>query len=158
MTRHTAPRSFACVLFSATLAAALAGCAAPVSAPPSLYERLGGEARLTAVVSKLVERAAADPRMQRSFDGVKLATLKKSLVQQICSLAGGGCVYEGETMRNAHRDLRIAASEFDALVGLLRDELDRAGVDGGAKNELLRLLAPMKRDIVAAAPRQARHA
>ena len=158
MTRYSPPRSFACVLICATLAAALAGCAAPVSAPPSLYDRLGGEARLAAVVSKLVERAAADPRTRRSFDGVKLATLKKSIVQQICSLAGGGCPYEGETMRDAHRDLRIAASEFDALVGLLRDELDRAGVDGGAKNELLRLLAPMKRDIVAAASRQARHA
>ena len=158
MTHHSAPRSFASVLVCAALAAALTGCATPVSAPPSLYDRLGGEARMTAVVSKLVERAAADPRTQRSFDGVKLATLKKSLGQQICSLAGGGCPYEGETMRDAHRDLRIAASEFDALVGLLRDELDRAGVDGGAKNELLRLLAPMKRDIVAAASRQARHA
>ena len=155
---HALPRSFACALIVSALAAALTGCAAPVPAPPSLYARLGGEARLETVVSKLVERAATDPRTQRSFDGVKLATLKKSLAQQICSLAGGGCVYEGETMRNAHRDLRIAASEFDALVGMLRDELDRAGVDDRAKNELLRLLAPMKRDIVAAASRQARHA
>ena len=29
------------------------------------------------------------------------------------------------------------------------EELDRAGVSSSAKNELLRLLAPMKRDIVA---------
>jgi len=33
-------------------------------------------------------------------------------------------------------------------VDILREEMDRAGVDAGAKNELLKLLAPMKRDIV----------
>jgi hemoglobin len=51
-------------------------------------------------------------------------------------------------MERAHRDAKIGASEFDAMVTILREELDRAGVDAQAKNELLRLLAPMKRDIV----------
>ena len=61
-------------------------------------------------------------------------------------------------MRDAHRGLNIGASEFDALVAMLREELDRAGVDDGAKNDLLRLLAPMKRDIVTAAAGSIRHA
>ena len=51
-------------------------------------------------------------------------------------------------MERAHRDAKISASEFDALVTMLREELDRAVIETGAKNELLRLLAPMKRDIV----------
>jgi hemoglobin len=139
---------------SAVLAAALAalgGCAMAPQTPPTLYERLGGAPTMDRVVSRLVDRAAADVRMQRSFDGVKLPALKKSIAQQFCNVAGGGCVYEGETMANAHRDLKITDSEFDALVALLREELDRAHVPPSAKNELLRLLAPMKRDIVAGA-------
>ena len=126
----------------------LAGCA---TAPkPSLYERLGGQPVVTAVAARTLERAAHDPRTQRSFDGIKLVTLEASLAQQLCAVSGGGCVYEGETMAHAHHDSHIRPSEFDALVDILREELDAAHVDAGAKNELLKLLAPMKRDIVTA--------
>ena len=129
----------------------LSACAVPVSRPPTLYQRLGGVEEVPRWVGKLIDRCATDPRTRRSFDGVKLAAVKESLAQQVCSIAGGGCRYEGETMERAHRDARIGAAEFDALVGLLREELDSAGVDPAAKNELLRLLAPMMRDIVTGA-------
>ena len=129
----------------------LCGCAAAPSTPPTLYERLGGALHVEAVVGRLIDRSATDARTRRSFDGIKLKALKESLAQQICSVAGGGCRYEGETMARAHADLKIVASEFDAMVSFLREELDREGTDAGAKNELLRLLAPMKRDVVGGA-------
>jgi len=126
----------------------LSACA---SAPQgTLFDRLGGGSTVSSVVGKTLERAAQDPRTRRSFDGIKLAAVQKSLTQQICALGGGGCVYEGETMARSHQGLKIQPSEFDALVDMLREEFDRAGVNAGAKNELLKLLAPMKRDIVAA--------
>jgi len=127
---------------------ALAACAAPGSG--TLYARLGGEPTVSRVVTRTIERAAHDPRTQRSFDGIKLATVEKSIVQQICSISGGGCKYEGETMAKSHKDLKIRAGEFDALVDIMREEFDAAGVNAGAKNELLKLLAPMKRDIAPA--------
>jgi hemoglobin len=166
MTHHTQPAlmraagALGVALAAVATLGAIAGCAAPtppavmVAAPSAaapaatLYERLGGEARVTLAVSRLIERSAADPRTARSFDGVKLSTLSASLVQHICSLSGGGCVYEGETMARSHADLKIKSSEFEAMVTILREEFDRAGIDAGARNELLRKLAPMKRDIV----------
>ncbi|MCV2362211.1 group 1 truncated hemoglobin [Paucibacter sp. DJ1R-11] len=140
------------VFLLALSAAGLAACA-PMAPNSSLFERLGGTAGIATVVDRTLERSASDPRTRRSFAGIKLATIKTSLAQQLCALSGGGCVYEGETMARSHQDARIQASEFDVLVQILREELDRAGVSAGAKNELLRLLAPMKRDIVShAAP------
>lgn len=136
-------------LAAALLVLGAAGCAPLPASPPTLYQRLGGEAGVSAWVGRTLERAAHDPRTRRSFDGTRLAALQKSIAQQICALAGGGCVYEGETMARSHHDARIAASEFDAMVAILREEIDAQGVDAAAKNELLRLLAPMKRDIVA---------
>lgn len=132
-----------------------AGCLLPAHAATpagaqTLYERLGGAPGVGRWVGRLIDRCAADSRTRRSFDGVKLAVLKDSLAQQICAISAGGCRYEGETMERAHRDARIGAGEFDALVTMLREELDLAGVEPEAKNELLRLLAPMKRDIVTA--------
>ena len=126
----------------------LAGCAGTTRPQASLYERLGGAPVVEAVVSRTLDRASTDPLTRRSFDGIRIAAIKESLGRQICLISGGGCVYEGETMARAHHDSRIQPSEFDAMVEMLRQELDRAHVDPGAKNELLRLLAPMKRDIV----------
>jgi hemoglobin len=57
-------------------------------------------------------------------------------------------VYEGETMARSHADLGLQGSEFDVMVSVLREELDRAGVSDAAKNELLRRLAPSRRDMV----------
>jgi len=138
------------VFLLALSAAGLTACA-PMAPSSSLFERLGGTAGIATVVDRTLERSASDPRTRRSFAGIKLAAIKTSLAQQLCALSGGGCVYEGETMARSHQDARIQASEFDVLVQILREEPDRAGVSAGAKNELLRLLAPMKRDIVSQA-------
>lgn len=133
-------------------AVCLAGCAATPGTTPTLHERLGGARQVEALVDRLIDRSASDPRTRRSFDGIKLKALKESLAQQICSVSGGGCRYEGETMARSHAELKIGAGEFDAMVSILREELDRGGADPAAKNELLRLLAPMKRDIVGGTP------
>ena len=93
---------------------------------------------------------APTPRTRRTLDGINLRTLSASLGAHLCHVAGGPCAYEGETMRNAHADLGITGSEFETVVQFLRDELDRAGVSQAAKNELLRRLAPTRRDIVTA--------
>lgn len=145
------PARFATGLSTLLLAAWLGACATVATPPPTLYERLGGAPRLELVIGRMLDRAVSDPRTRRSFDGIKLPALKQSLVTHLCSISGGGCRYEGETMARAHADSKIVAGEFDALVSMLREELDRSGTDPGAKNELLRLLAPMKRDIVTGA-------
>jgi hemoglobin len=50
-------------------------------------------------------------------------------------------------MKESHAGLNITEAEFYLTVQFLRDALD-ARVGEREKNELLRLLAPMKRDIV----------
>lgn len=113
----------------------------------SLFERIGGLPVLTVVVSETIDNASNDPKMKRSFDGVKLTTLKQSVLDQLCFLTGGGCVYEGETMKNSHRDLKITTAEFELFVATFRTSLNQH-VGESEKNELLKILAPMKRDIV----------
>lgn len=118
--------------------------------PQPLYQRLGGVAGIEAISRAMLQRMATDPRTRRTFDGINLRTLGGSLAAHLCQVADGPCLYEGETMRKAHADLNLGGSEFETVVQILRDELDRAGVPHGAKNELLRRLAPSRRDIVTA--------
>jgi hemoglobin len=126
----------------------LAGCATKPVAEPSLFERLGGLPALTAVTNKTIDRTASDPRTSRSFDGVNLKTLKANIVSFLCQATGGPCKYEGDSMVNAHRDLGITSAEFDAMVGQLVDTLNQFNVPAKEKNDLLKLLGPLKRDIV----------
>lgn len=129
-----------------TLAVLLA--CSTTNAQLALYQQLGGPASIAAITDRTLDRVSTDPRSSRSFDGIKMATLKKSLAAYICKVADGPCVYEGETMAHAHAQSNISGAEFDIMVTVLREELDRAGVSEAAKNELLRRLAPTRRDIV----------
>jgi hemoglobin len=130
----------------------LMGCAtipwAIASGPDSLYARMGGTPNVTAVVNDLIDEAASDSQLKRSFDKVNLGRLKQLLVEQICELTGGGCRYSGDSIRDAHAGLGITQAEFYGLVQVLKDSMQRHGIAIRERNELLAILAPMKRDIV----------
>ena len=113
-----------------------------------LYTRLGGETVVTQVVNQTVDTVAHDPRVNQSFDKVNLKRVKTKLVEQICSLTGGGCEYTGDEMKLVHKGLKITEREFYALVEVLQQALHDNGVDEREKNELLAILAPMKRLVV----------
>jgi hemoglobin len=128
-----------------------AGVAA-ANSQPRLYDRLGGAAGVAAIADSLIDRVAADPKLQRSFKDTNLDHIKKMLAEQLCALSGGGCLYTGDSMKETHAGHHISEAEFYGMVDELRQVLKQRGVALGATNELLKLLAPMKRDIVEAPP------
>ena len=103
---------------------------------------------MTAVVEETMDTVAANPRMNQSFGKVDLKRVKSLLVEQICSLTGGGCTYSGDSMKEVHAGHAISDSEFFQLVEVLQESMRRHGIPLGARNELLEILAPMKRDVV----------
>ncbi len=114
----------------------------------SLYARMGGEEVIRVVVSDTLDQVVADHQLKRSFEKVDVDRVKRLLVEQICELAGGGCHYSGDSMREVHGGHQISEAEFYGLVQILRDNLKRHHVRQRERNELLVLLAPMKRDVV----------
>jgi len=137
----------ACCL-AALLASAVASTPAGAHAPPTLYARLGGAPAVERLAGTLIDRVAADPRTARSFEGSDLGRVKRLLAQQLCELAGGGCRYEGDSMREVHAGHEIREDEFYAMVEILEDVMREQGIALAERNALLRLLAPMKRDVV----------
>ncbi len=114
----------------------------------SLYQRLGGKPAITAVVNDFVGNVAKDNRINRFFANTDIPRLKRLLVQQICAGSGGPCVYEGRSMREAHRGLGVRNQDFDALVADLVKSLNKFNVPPREQQELLALLGPMRKDVV----------
>lgn len=136
------------VTFRAWAAASLWCLGAAAVAHDSLYVRLGGEPGVRAVADTLIDRVAADPVMGPSFKDSKLDRIKRLLAEQICDLAGGPCHYSGDSMQEVHAGHHITQAQFYRMVETLRGILHERRVDQRSTNELLRLLAPMKRDVV----------
>jgi len=126
------------------------GACQSMMAPPqkSLYERLGGQPAITAVVDDFVGNVAADNRINGFFARTDIPRLKKLLVEQICAGTGGPCTYTGRSMQAAHKGMNITDAQFNALVEDLQKTLNKFKVPEKEQGELLAVLGPMKPQIV----------
>lgn len=100
------------------------------------------------VVDDLVDHLHKDARTADVFRAIDLVRLRRTLKEQFCYILNGGCDYTGRDMASLHRDHGVTTAEFNALVELLQEAMDREGVAFGAQNRLVGKLAPMKRDVV----------
>jgi hemoglobin len=126
---------------------------APPPAQKTLYERLGGEPAITAVVDEFVARTTSDPRVMDRFFNVDAPNLKKLLVEFVCAATGGPCKYEGRTMEASHASMQLVDDEFGAVVEDLSGALDKFNVPAKEKGELLGALGPLKPTMVVTADR-----
>jgi hemoglobin len=118
------------------------------TATKSLYERLGGQPAITAVVAEFVANTTTDPRIKERFFNTDAENLKAKLVELVCVASGGPCKYTGKSMEDAHAGMDLVDDEFNALVEDLVKALDNAHVADADKQALLGVLGPMKPDIV----------
>ena len=117
----------------------------------SLYERLGGYDAVAAIVDEFLRRMREDPMFARFGGGRSLDSIRRArqlLVNQMCELSGGPCVYTGRSMKTSHSGLNITASEWEASLRHAVDSLDHFKVPGEPKGEFIALLERYRTDIV----------
>jgi hemoglobin len=139
-------------LISLVLAASgllMAGASFAQTAPnDQLYKAFGEKAGLVSLMDDFMVRLLADPRTGPHFKPSNQQRVKEQLVDQLCSLSGGPCVYKGADMKSAHANLDIKKSDFNALVEVLQQSMDAKGIPFRTQNQMLALLAPMHRDTI----------
>jgi hemoglobin len=113
-----------------------------------LYERLGGQRAIVAVVDDFIGRVAADSRINLRFSNTDIPQLKSLLVEFVCMATGGPCHYAGRDMETTHAGMELVDDEFTALVEDLAATLDKFEVPAKEKNELLGALGPLQPRIV----------
>ena len=118
------------------------------AAPKSLYQRLGGQDAITAVVDRFVANLSADERIAERFGMTNPDRRKRLLVEQICEATGGPCKYSGRDMKSAHAGHSITQDEFDWTAAHLVEALDHFEVPAQEKGELVAIVTSMQGDIV----------
>ena len=136
------------------------GQAVDTAPAATLYDRLGGETAIAAVVDTLVALASADTELNFTRQGTaneweatpeNVALFKERMVQFVGQATGGPQVYEGRDMATAHAGMQITDEEFDRLAGHLDAALDAYEVPEAEKEELFAIVETTRSAIVAPA-------
>src|ERR1700722_64424 len=117
-------------------------------ADDDLYHALGAQDGIVKIVHNATTLWLADDRIKADFDNINMDWLSKHIVDQLCQLAGGPCIYKGRDMHAAHVGLHLHDAEFNALAEDLQTAMDQADVPYHVQNRLMALLAPMARQVV----------
>ncbi len=134
----------------------------------ALYDRLGGDAGIKAIVDDFVTRLLADPRVNFERKGVtkggvsihhgqsvewtandaSIEQLKKHFRQFLALSTGGPSFYDGKQMNQSHAGMHITNAEFDAAVGDLKATLDKIKIADKEQRELLAIIESTRTQIV----------
>jgi hemoglobin len=121
---------------------------------PSLYDRLGGLASISVVVSDFIDVLVPDPVLNANpaIDAarkrVPAAYLKYHVTAMVCQATGGPCQYRGRGMKDSHAHLNITDREWDRMVTLFKEVLAKHAVPAKETQELVDIVNSTRSDIV----------
>ena len=114
----------------------------------SIYEQIGGQEALVAVVDDFYERVMADAELAPFFAGTSMPRLKGMQVEFFAAALGGPDEYRGRSMADVHRGRGIAQHHFDLVAKYLMDSLLAAGVPEETTEAIIGAIAPLSEEVV----------
>jgi len=117
----------------------------------SLFDRLGGQGAIEAVVAALYERVLADAELAPFFRGADMALLERKQTEFLGQAFGGPATYKGPSMKQVHAAMQIEPRHFDRVANHLAATLESLGVAQELIREVLSIAGSLKTEIVSAA-------
>jgi hemoglobin len=114
----------------------------------TIYQRIGGEAAISAAVDRFYERVLNDPTLSHFFTAVSMPRLKAHQFAFLSQALGGPKQYTGASMRDAHSELAIEQRHFDSVAVHLVETLRELGVPEHIVGEIAAALTPLSNQIV----------
>jgi len=118
------------------------------AAEVSIYEAIGGEPALVAVVDDFYVRVLADPQLAHFFAGANMPKLKGRQVEFFAAALGGPDIYQGAGMREVHVGRGISQADFDKVAFHLTAALAAAEVPAETIAQIAGAITPLADDIV----------
>jgi hemoglobin len=122
--------------------------------PPKLWDRLGGEKAIRAIIRDASDAAVKDPKVDATrggkykFTEEKAVQMEQAIVEWVSSVTGGPLEYKGKDLKTIHAGMHITDAQFNALLGHLTDALKKHMIPEREAAELLKLIGDTRKDIV----------
>ena len=114
----------------------------------SVYEELGGEAAIDAVVDSFYIKVLADPLVNGFFKDIDISKQGKKQKNFIAFATGGPNKYEGRDMRKAHAKFHLEDQHFDKIVELLVATLKEFKVSDQLIEKVGAKLLPLRNEVL----------
>lgn len=118
------------------------------STQTSLYEQLGGQEAINAVVEEFYARVLADDTVKDLFKDTDMEKQKRHQAAFIAYATGGPNRYQGRAIRKAHEGLNITEEQFLAVANHLSDSLKHFNVPQDLIDRVIEIFASLKDDVV----------
>lgn len=108
----------------------------------SLFERVGGFAKVSRIVSAFYDKVLDSPILSPYFENTDMKTQIDHQTKFVASLMGGPASYSDEALERVHQPLKIDQAAFQEMVMLLQETLEDFELDdsdiNAISNEILR--------------------
>lgn len=121
-----------------------------VTAEKTLFEKVGGDAAIEALVERLYAKILSDQMINYLFKNTDMGRQKGMMRQFLHALTGGPVGYNGKQMRDAHSGLGITEDQFLCVAGHVKTSLEELEVAGELQDLIMGAVAGFKDDIVVA--------
>lgn len=121
----------------------------------SIFEQIGGDSAVAAVVDDFYRRVLGDPELAPFFDSVDLRRLQTHQRSFLAAAIGRPEPYLGCPMREVHARFNIKPAHFDRTADHLVDTLSELGVPDLAIEEIVATLATLREEIAPGASARA---
>ena len=133
---------------TALLCAVLLGGCHGLRDEDNLYTALGGQEGIRVITENFIRQIASDDRVIDHFEDSNVQRFREKMHEHLCLVAGGPCVYTGDTMIDTHTGMGITEGDFNAIVEDMMVALAEARIPIGTQNRLLARLAEFYSEIV----------
>nr|WP_242521541.1 group 1 truncated hemoglobin [Motiliproteus sp. SC1-56] len=121
---------------------------AEVTVSQSLFEKYGGFATVSRIVSAFYEEVLDSDSLSPYFEGMDMRRLVDHQTKFIASIMGGPASFSNEALERAHARLGIRGEHFDEAVGLLKFTLEDFALEEGDISMIINDVAGRRRYIV----------
>lgn len=118
----------------------------------TLYEQIGGEQAVSAVIDRFYDTLLEDARVKDLFANTDMARqrrMQKSFVSGVL----GGKKYTGRSMREAHKKLNLTDEHFQAVAENLEASLKYFKVSEEHISQIMAIVATTKDDVLGRDPK-----
>lgn len=94
----------------------------------SMFEKYGGFASVSRVVSTFYDRILESPTLARYFENIDMRSLVDHQTKFIAQVMGGPASYSNEQLQRVHAAHRIDQASFEEMALVLQETLEDHGV------------------------------